>query len=265
EFTWKTGIDWFWREENMLYFTASTGFLAGGFNRFTPIATSPVQSVFYQPETILNFEWGSKNRFLDDRLQLNALIFYNEITDQQVYTFDTSVPSSVIDNSGSSETFGVEIEMQAIPTDQLFITATLAYIDAYYVEWDGFSDGFGTFVNVADNKRITSPEWTGGITASYEIPLGDMGTLTPHIQFAFKDDYWVTPLNDPFLDKQKAYTQTDLRLLWEDKNGHWNAEAFVQNIENEFPLNGAFFAFGGMWTSSGPEPRTYGIKIGYNY
>ena len=264
EFTWKTGIDWFWHEDNMLYFTASTGFLAGGFNRFTPIPTSPVQSVFYSPETILNFELGSKNRFADDRLQINALIFYNEITDQQVYTFDTSIPSSVIDNSGSSDTLGVEIEMQAIPTDRLFITASLAYLDAVYLEWDGFSDGSpGVSIDVAGNQRITSPEWTASITASYEIPLGERGTLTPYIQFAFKDEYFVTPLNDPFLDRQESYTQTDLRLRWESADGHWNAEAFVQNIEDEFPLNGAFFAFGGMFLTAGPEPRTYGFRIGY--
>ena len=113
EFTWKTGIDWFMTEEQMLYFTASTGFLAGGFNQFLPAPGNLVQSTDYKPETMLNFELGSKNRFFDDRLQVNAAIFYNDITDLQTFSFDFTIPVAVVDNSGSADTFGVELELES--------------------------------------------------------------------------------------------------------------------------------------------------------
>ena len=266
EFTWKTGIDWFMTEEQMLYFTASTGFLAGGFNQFLPAPGNLVQSTDYKPETMLNFELGSKNRFFDDRLQVNAAIFYNDITDLQTFSFDFTIPVAVVDNSGSADTFGVELELKAVPTDRLILTGTLAYLDASYVEYIGFSDGNpAVFLDVSGNDRPNAPNWTASFTATYDIPLGEYGILTPYLQFAYKGDYFVTALNDPFLDHQDSFTQTDLRLGWESVDGHWNAEAFVQNIEDEFPIVGGFYAFNGVWVTYGPEPRTYGLRIGYRY
>ncbi len=100
------------------------------------------------------------------------------------------------------------------------------------------------------------------LTASYDYNMGEMGTLTPYVQFAYKDDYFITALNDPFLDHQDSYTQTDVRLSWVSAEGTFNAEAFVTNIEDNFPMLGGFYAFGGMWIHSGPEPRLWGVKLG---
>lgn len=94
---------------------------------------------------------------------------------------------------------------------------------------------------------------------------GDSGILTPYVQWAFKDDYFVSALNDPFLDHQDSFTQTDFRLGWQSAEGHWNAEAFIQNIEDNGPLVGGFFAIGGIWTTSGPKPRTFGFRLGYRH
>ncbi|MCZ6704462.1 MAG: TonB-dependent receptor [Bacteroidetes bacterium] len=266
EFTWKTGIDWFITDAQMLYFTASTGFLSGGFNQFLPPPGILDQNTEFAPETMLNFELGAKTRFFDDRLQVNAAIFYNDITDLQTYSFDFTIPVAVVDNSGSAKTFGVELELKAVPTDRLSLTGSLAYLDAYYEEYIGFSDGNpAIFLDVSGNDRANAPNWTASFTAAYDIPLGEYGMLTPYLQFAYKGDYFVTALNDPFLDHQDSFTQTDFRLQWESAGGHWNAEAFVQNIEDAFPIVGAFFAFNGVWVTYGPEPRTYGLRIGYRY
>jgi len=140
----------------------------------------------------------------------------------------------------------------------------LAYLDATYDEYLGFSDGayFTDGVDVSGNKRERSPEWSASFTAAYDIDMGNRGTLTPYLQFAYKDDYFITALNDPFLDHQPSYTQTDFRLSWVSAEGNFNAEAFVTNIEDNFPMLGGFYAFGGMWIHSGPEPRMYGLRLG---
>ena len=48
-------------------------------------------------------------------------------------------------------------------------------------------------------------------------------------------------------------------------HGKYNAEVFVTNIEDEFPKLGGFYAFGGMWIHSGPEPQMYGLRLGVNF
>ena len=264
ETTWLAGIDWSWTDDNMVYFTASTGFRAGFFNRYTTILPGQTDSV--GPETIDNYEFGSKNRFFDDRLQANLAIFWNDISNAHTYTFDTSVPTSVGTGAGKAETWGAELEIQAVATDRLSVTATVAYLDAIYVVYKDFTDGTpGNLIDVSGHKREHSPEWTASFTAAYNIPLGDWGVLTPYVQWAYKDDYYVTALNDAFLDHQESFSQTDFRLLWESSDGHWNIEAFIQNIEDNGVIVGGFYAFGGVWTTSGPEPRTFGTRIGYRH
>ena len=261
--TWRAGIDYFWSDDNSLYFVASTGFKAGFFNRYTTILPGQTESV--EPEEIDNYAIGSKNRFADDRVQINAEIFWNDITNAHTYTFDASVPTSVGTAAGKASTFGAEVELAASPSTELYFTATVAYLDAKYDVYPDFSDGAGIFVDVSGNYRERSPKWTASFTAAYDIDLGASGILTPYIQWAFKDEYFITALNDSFLDRQESFTQTDVRLGWASADGHWNADAFIQNIEDNGVLVGGFFAFGGMWLHSGPQPRTYGLRLGYSY
>ncbi len=261
-FSWKAGLEWQVTEDNMAYFIASTGYKAGFFNRYTVIIPGQTEDV--DPEEIDNYAIGSKNRFLDNRLQVNAEIYWNEIDNAHTYTFDASVPTSVGAAAGKASTFGVEVELAASPSDELRVTAMLAYLDATYDEYLGFSDGayFPDGIDVSGNKRERSPEWSASFTAAYDINMGASGTLTPYLQFAYKDDYFITALNDPFLDRQESYTQTDVRLGWVSAEGTYNAEVFVTNIEDNFPMLGGFYAFGGMWIHSGPEPRLWGVKFG---
>jgi len=54
--TWRAGLQHDLTRENMLYFTASTGFIAGGAN---PGGVTP-----FQPQTNTSYELGSKNTFI---------------------------------------------------------------------------------------------------------------------------------------------------------------------------------------------------------
>lgn len=67
--TWKLGLDWFINDDSMLYATVSTGYKAGGFN----FGVSSAET--YDPEELTAFEIDSKNRFMDDRVQLNVAAF----------------------------------------------------------------------------------------------------------------------------------------------------------------------------------------------
>ena len=75
--TWKAGLEYDVTSASMLYFTASTGFKAGGINQ----TVAPNNT--YQPEKITAYEFGSRNRFFDNRLQVNIEGFYWDYTNQQ--------------------------------------------------------------------------------------------------------------------------------------------------------------------------------------
>jgi len=263
DFSWKLGFEWQVAEDNMMYAIASTGYKAGFFNRYT----HPTLSLTVPAEEIENFAVGSKNRFLDNSLQVNAEVFWNDIDNAHTYTFDASVPTSVGTAAGKASTFGVEVELAASPSAELHVTAMLAYLDATYDHYEGFTDGvyFPDGIDVTGHKRERSPEWSASFSFAYDMDMGSRGTLTPYFQWAWKDEYYITALNDPFLDYQPSYSQTDVRLMWVSAQGNYNAEIFVTNIEDNFPMLGGFFAFGGMWIHSGPEPRMWGVRFGAGF
>ena len=74
--TWKAGAEYDLTPKNMVYATASTGFKAGGFNQSATAAPGSTTALAYEPEVLTAYELGSRNRFLEDRLQVNLEGFY---------------------------------------------------------------------------------------------------------------------------------------------------------------------------------------------
>jgi iron complex outermembrane receptor protein len=74
--TWRAAAEYDLAPDSLLYASVETGFKAGGF-----FAT--LDNPVYAPETIVAYTIGSKNRLFDNRLQLNAELFYWKYTDQQ--------------------------------------------------------------------------------------------------------------------------------------------------------------------------------------
>ncbi len=267
EATWKVGIDYLIDDSRMLYAHISTGFKAGGFNRFTPPAPPALQyNQVFQPETVTNYAIGFKGDLLGDTLRANVELFYNEIDDFQSYAFDDTVPTSITANAASAKTKGVEAEVTYVPSEQLQINFIASFLDAYYEDYATFNNG-AININASGNDRELSPEYKFTLAGSYDFDLGSAGTLTPYVQFSYKDDYFITAANEPLfgIDRQESYTQTDIRLIWNSLDRHWRGELFLQNIEDNFVKTGAFLATGGYWITYGPEPTLFGGKLAYTF
>ncbi len=250
----------------MLYGHISTGYRSGGFNRYLPPPPGGIleYTFRFEPETVINYEIGFKGDLLDNTLRMNLAAYYNEIEDLQVYAFDNSINTSVTGTANDASTKGAELEVTWLPSEPAQIQFIAAYLDAVYDDYPTWSDGFGNF-DVSGNKRELSPEFKFTLAVSYDFDLGSAGTLTPYLQSTFKDDYFVTPGNEPLfgLDRQDSYTQTDVRLIWNSPERHWRGELFYQNIEDNFVKTGGFVATGGYWITYGPEPALFGAKLAY--
>ena len=97
---------------SLLYASYETGYRSGGFNNTIGRET-------YDPEYIKAATIGSKNRFFDNRVQLNLEAFYWKYSNQQVshFGFDANNASSLyVENIGSSDIKGVDIDTQFLVT-----------------------------------------------------------------------------------------------------------------------------------------------------
>ncbi len=91
----------------------------------------------YDQETVENFELGLKSEWLDRTLRMNFAVFLMDYKDKQeeIHLPDTvsgTGQKTVVANASTATMKGVEIELQAHPTDGLSLRANLAYLDTKY-------------------------------------------------------------------------------------------------------------------------------------
>lgn len=168
-FSPKAGLTYDFSEKNLVFFTYSRGFRAGG---LTPLSSDPSQPPLYEykPEFSNNFEIGTKNSFLENKLLINATLFYTEVSDVQVPTL--VMPDGVIitRNTGSLNSKGLEVELRALLTTGLELSYDLGFTNASYKSLRIAQDG--NEVNLRDNKQIYTPEVTSMLALQYQSNLG---------------------------------------------------------------------------------------------
>ena len=112
--------------------------------------------------------------------------------------------------------------------------------------------------NLKGNKIAHSPEYSGSVSAQYDIDLGSAGRLSPYAQLNFSGAFFGQAINS-ILDRQKAFTKLDLRLTWEF-NDTFSIQGFVTNVTNKATANRFVYGGGGNLQASYAPPRLWGVR-----
>ncbi len=117
-------LSWDLTEEASVYARYAEGWKSGGFNGEAATLASFQRA--YDPEEVASYEMGLKSRWLDNRVQVNAAAFENQVDDMQISVFlaDGSA-ASVVDNAGQATVRGFELEVLAEPVDDLMLNLQL--------------------------------------------------------------------------------------------------------------------------------------------
>ena len=160
--TWRLAADYQITDDSLLYASVSSGFRSGGFNSGQNQAA--LQPTF-KPEEVIAYEIGSKNRFFDNTLQLNASAFFNSYDSlqeqRQVPVGNTTL--SIIENSGKAEAKGLEVETIWKPIQDLTLSLNFSALDAKYTDFKNAPLPFGTSIVVTD-ATVLAPTVVNGIT-----------------------------------------------------------------------------------------------------
>ncbi|NIJ09621.1 iron complex outermembrane receptor protein [Sphingomonas vulcanisoli] len=132
---WKAGVEYDLTPRNMVYATASTGFKAGGIYAGKAIDGSAAS---YNPENLTAYEIGSRNRFFNNKLQLNFEGFYYDYKDHQepVIVLDAAgLTTQAIQNAGSGRLYGASADVVYKPTRHDTLHFGVEYLNSKYTRF----------------------------------------------------------------------------------------------------------------------------------
>ena len=271
ETTYRLGVEWDWAENNLLYATFETGYRAGGVDLSTASPT-------YDPEYIDAFTIGSKNRFFDNTLQVNAELFLWEYDGQQVTYFTTLDSASAFPIANADATIqGLDLDMIWAATSNTTIGLSMQFLDASYDELtlisdpgrgrfgcasQGVSDGLETY-SCAGNEMLYSPEFGADLNFNHVINMRNFDlSLTAVASHRAEQQ-----TNFLFLDETESdsYTTLNLDATLFAGNAGWSISAFVRNVTDERISMNTNVSNRGLAYAIYSPPKTYGLRLMANF
>ena len=219
----------------LLYATAAKGYREGAGNFPIP-TTGPVGSkceqnlqaigrtqapLEYDPDTVWSYEIGEKGKFFDQRLTVNADVYYLHWSKVQVpITLLCGYP--YVDNAATAAVKGSELEFHAKLTQALSLTQNVGYTFATYLR-DSPAAGI-----VAGERLLDVPMWTISTVLKFEHELEGDKSL-----FALATNSFTSTQQDLTygINNLPSRDLTGLRLGVESKR--WSSAVFIDNLLNK--------------------------------
>jgi outer membrane receptor protein involved in Fe transport len=229
----KLNVAYDFTDDVLGYALFSQGYRAGGTNDQTAAALAGVTiPPGFGSDSVDNYEIGLKTTLMDRRLAFNAAAFYLDWSDIQV-TQRAIAPGGLQfayrGNGGAAEVTGLELEVQAYPSDVLQLGATFGYTDGELTEnLPVLNDGLD------GDKLPYVPEYSFGVNGRYEFPLftnlGGTGFVGGDLTFQDEQNNRLRP-TDPTYREIDSHSIVSLRVGVDAEA--WSAILGVNNAFDE--------------------------------
>ncbi|GAB3278805.1 TonB-dependent receptor [Parahaliea aestuarii] len=265
----KIGLEYDINDDLMAYVSVSQGFRSGAFNG-RPTATNQISVA--DPEIITSYELGLKSQWLARRLILNGSVFFNDYEDQQFLVNRSSASldgglALIVDNAGSSSITGAEIELSALPTEGLTLTASLGWIDAEFDTFDSIDPATGLPQDLSGRPFADTPELTWNLMAQYDWFFSGGSSLKLLADVYYKDDvYYSNDEASESFDTLHAdgFATWNAGLIYSTSDNRWQFALHGRNLGDEREIVGGFGvdAFG-ITNVAYTAPRRYYASVRY--
>jgi iron complex outermembrane receptor protein len=262
DFTARLQVDYQPTDDMLWYLSYNRGSKSGGFTFSTGTPFDPNQVAFleglvFEPETLDAYELGMKSSLAGGTVMLNMAAFYYDYKDYQA--FAQLGPIQTVINQDAEAT-GLEIELNAYPTDRLMLQLGASFMDSKVQDIT-----LPDLATVVDNDLPQAPSFAANALARYEFPLG-AGTASVQGDVYYTDDFCFTTLCAP-VEQEDSYTVANARIGYAAPDGRWELAAFVNNLFEEeyrvYAFDSSLFA--GVVAGVYAKPRTYGLTASWRF
>ncbi len=273
KWTYSGNVQWDVGEDTLLYASVSTGFKGGGYDeaysgagreiRLADANGVPTGEVVpgndpsileYKGEEVTAYEVGAKMGLLDGAAELNLALFRMEYENLQTSSLIGDVFR--VGNAGESVSQGLEIDGRWRVTEGFTLSASVAYLDAYYEEFTGATctiaqstdpdnnpgclrpDGTNITAgedggqNLKDETLVFSPEWSANLNARLTIPINDNLLLVNNVDINYEDEYFSALDLDPNTKHDDAII-LNARIALTSSQRNWSLALIGKNLTNE--------------------------------
>ncbi len=258
-------------KRNNLYFNASKGYKAGGFNTqmFSEVLQrrlkhymgqtqelDVLQLITYKPEQSWNFEVGGHFSTTDARFTSDIALFWIECFDQQLTVFpEGQTTGRMMTNAGRTRSFGAELSFNARLYEGLYLAGGYGYTNARFRKYINGTENFA-------GKHIPyAPEHTLSVRLSYAVKIRTSWLKT--IEFKVGGSgagriYW----NEANTISQPFYALADASVSLCGKR--WNVDIWGRNLLNSRYDVFYFESMGNRFLQRG-KPISYGVRVALRF
>ncbi len=209
----------------MAYATVSRGFEPGDMQEGFDVNGNPIIST-YKPETTTNYETGVKSTLFGN-MRFNVAAFYDKYDNRlfQTYKLESLQFVQVIENIGSSDNYGAEVDLSAYVMDNLLLAGSFGVTSAVWNSVSVYDPDLNQQTNLQGRSGPDTPTYQGSLSADWSHEIGngilfgarlDVGFFGPH--------YW--DITNHF--RQPAYQLVNVGLRLE--RGGWELSGHVSNL-----------------------------------
>lgn len=246
-------------QSDQIYTLVSRGFKGGGFNAGTRV---PAELTEYNPESLWNYEIGTKGAALSDSLVYGVSAFWMQRYDQQIKLALQDNPEDPLsftyltDNAARGRNLGLEANAEAELSQFWQLRGSAGLLNTEITSADP------ALPELDGRQQSSAPPWNFAIQARYL--LSDnwyvSSTLTGQDSFYFDDSH---------NQKSSAYALLGAELGWIKNN--LKISLWGKNLTNEdYAIRGFYFGieppeFSNATYIQRGDPCSYGITVSYLY
>jgi iron complex outermembrane receptor protein len=268
-------LAWHVSDQVLAYASLSHGEKSGGVN--LSVASAPVagaDSLLIGSERANDAELGIKTTLLDQRLLLNANLFWTVVNGYQTNAYDDVNLTSYLTNAGTVRSRGVEVDSSWRPISGLTINLNGAFNDVRYLSYDdapcpaevALRPGAPAACDLSGHAVVGASKWVFNSNASYQWSLHN--GLQPYVNGSYAWRSHAVGTVDDSRDAQlPGYGLVNLssgvRGDW--GKGQWDVSFWLKNAFDKTYYTTLWNSPNGAYTGVLGTPRTLGMTARYDF
>ena len=250
EVSWEVSANFASSDNSSLFGRISSGFRAQTIQgRDIAFLEFPTVAV---PETITSYEVGYKADLADNRLRLNAAVFYYTIDDMQQSIIGGAGNLAQVVNAKEGEATGIEADVEWLATDNLLFTLGFGWNDTEIKDptlstrpcgsgactpTDPVDPNNPTRVLVDGNPFTRTPETSWNFSARWGTPVGNNGEVFVFTDWAFQGSLTMNLYESLEYDTDSQF-EGGLKIGYRNNVDNWELALFGRNITDEENVKG---------------------------